>query len=89
MAHGVSDYLADFREMWTLAMRGFLGGAGPGDVLIFAPELLSGTHYYARLFPDASGRLVEESDRYAEALLYRDFARECFASAAQTTRSNL
>jgi len=88
MAHGVSDYLADFREMWTLAMRGFLSGAGSGDVLIFAPELLSGTHYYARLFPDASGRLVEESDRYAEALLYRDFARECFASAAQTTLSN-
>jgi hypothetical protein len=88
MAHGASDYLAHFREMWTLAMRGFLRGADPGDVLIFAPELLSGTHYYARLFPDSSGRLVEESDRYAEALLYRDLARECFASAAQTTLSD-
>jgi hypothetical protein len=88
MAHGVSDYLLDFREMWTLAMMGFLRGAGPGDVLIFAPELLSGTHYYARLFPDAYGQLVEESDRYAEALLYRDLARECFATAARTARAN-
>lgn len=80
MAHGASDYLAHFREMWTLAMRGFLQGAGPGDVLIFAPELLAGTYYYARLFPDSSGTLVEESDRYAEAMLYRDLARECFLS---------
>jgi len=81
MAHGASDYLAHFRQMWTLAMSGFLRNAGTGDVLIFAPELLSGMYYYARLFPDASGRLVEESDRYAEALLYRDLARECFESA--------
>lgn len=81
MAHGTSDYLAHFREMWTLAMSGFLRGAGPGDVLIFAPELLSGTYYYARLFPDSSGTLVEESDRYAEALLYMVLARECFESA--------
>jgi hypothetical protein len=81
MAHGTSDYLAHFREMWTLAMRGFLQAAGPGDVMIFAPELLAGTYYYARLFPDSSGTLVEESDRYAEALLYRDLARECFQSA--------
>jgi hypothetical protein len=67
--------------MWILAMSGFLRNAGPGDVLIFAPELLAGTHYYARLFPYSSGNLVEESDRYAEALLYRDLARECFQSA--------
>lgn len=80
-AHGDADYLAHFRELWTLAMRGFLRAAGPGDVLVFAPELLSGKNYYARLFPDAQGRLVEESDRYAQALLYRDLARACFAAA--------
>jgi hypothetical protein len=89
MAHGVSDYLAHFRKMWTLAMSGFLRNAGPGDVLIFAPELLAGTHYYARLFPDASGKLVEESDRYAEALLYRDLARECFLSAPASTSNTI
>jgi hypothetical protein len=80
-AHGQVDYLADFRKIWVHAMRGFLRSAGPGDVLIFAPELLSGEYYYARLFPGAEGKLVEECDRYAQALLYRKLALECFAQA--------
>jgi hypothetical protein len=86
LAHG-ADYLAHFREMWTRAMSGFLRHAQPADELIFAPELLRADIYYARKFPAArSGtaepfRLVEESDRYAQALLYRDLARECWAAA--------
>ncbi|MCC5848969.1 MAG: hypothetical protein JJU29_12860 [Verrucomicrobia bacterium] len=81
LAVGAPDYLADFKEMWTRAMRGFLHNAGPGDVLVFAPELLTSKFYYARVFPDAEGRLREESDRYAQALLYKEIARECFAAA--------
>ena len=84
-AHGVIDYLDHFRQLWTLAMRGFLTTAVQGDVLIFAPELLAGTHYYARLFPDVSGQLVEESDRYAQALLYKDLAHACFVEAQRST----
>ena len=80
-ASGVTDYFADFRTMWTRAMRGFLDHAKAGDVLIFAPELLSGTYYYARMLPYARGRLVEETDRYQQALLYQRIARECFAEA--------
>lgn len=80
-AHGVADYLAHFKDLWTHAMSGFLRSAHPGDFLIFAPELLSGRTYYARMFPNRSGRLVEESDRYSQALLYRDLARSCFAEA--------
>jgi hypothetical protein len=80
-AHGKIDYLVHFRELWTRAMLGFLKSASSGDVLIFAPELLPGAHYYARLFPDASGRLMEESDRYAQALLYKELASVCFAEA--------
>jgi hypothetical protein len=80
-AHGVDDYLQHFRVMWTRAMAGFLRHAGAGDVLIFAPELLSGAYYYARLFPNARGQLVEESDRYAEALLLAQVARECMTAA--------
>lgn len=80
-AHGVIDYLDHFKELWTRAMLGFLRNSLRGDVLIFAPELLAGTHYYARLFPDASGQFVEESDRYAQALLYKDLACACFAEA--------
>ena len=80
-ASGGTDYFADFRTMWMRAMWGFLDRAKAGDVLIFAPELLSGTYYYARMFPDAGGKLVEETDRYQQALLYQRIARECFAEA--------
>ncbi len=85
-AHGLINYLDHFKELWTLAMAGFLRTAQAGDVLIFAPELLSNTHYYARMFPQASGRLAEESDRYAQALLYKDLARRCFADAERIVR---
>ncbi|MCX6970921.1 MAG: hypothetical protein NTV93_12345 [Verrucomicrobia bacterium] len=78
------EVLSHFRKMWTLAMRGFLCMASPGDVLIFAPELLSAQYYYARLFPDSTGAIVEESDRYAQALLYRDLARSCFVEASNS-----
>ena len=80
-AHGLANYLDDFKELWIRAMLGFLRTARPGDVLIFAPELLSGKYYYARLFPDASGQLVEETDRYAQALFYKKLAKACFAEA--------
>lgn len=86
-AHGVVDYLAHFKELWTRAMLGFLRAAQPGDFLIFAPELLAGSHYYARKFPDHAGHLREESDRYAQALLYKQLARSCFAEAIR--RKNL
>jgi hypothetical protein len=82
-AHGDIDYLAHFKELWTRAMLGFLRAARRGDVLIFAPELLTGRHYYARMFPNPSGQLLEESDRYAQALLYKDLAQACFAEASE------
>lgn len=80
-AHGVVNYLDHFKELWIRAMRGFLRTASQGDVLIFAPELLSSRHYYARMFPNADGKLIEESDRYAQALLLKDLALDCFADA--------
>ena len=88
-AHGVINYLDHFKELWTRAMLGFLRSANRGDVLIFAPELLSSRNYYARMFPDASGQLVEESDRYLQALLYKDLARACFAEARQLLRRSV
>jgi hypothetical protein len=80
-AHGVVNYLEHFKEIWTHAMFGFLRSAARGDTLIFAPELLPGTYYYARMFPNATGQLVEESDRYAQALLYKELAHACFIDA--------
>ncbi|MGA9060555.1 MAG: hypothetical protein WB341_02715 [Terracidiphilus sp.] len=80
-AHGAINYLDHFKELWTRAMCGFLGAADRGSVLIFAPELLSPAIYYARMFPHASGRLVEESDRYRQAILLKDLAHACFSEA--------
>jgi hypothetical protein len=80
-AHGKANYLEHFRELWIRAMLGFLRRAQPGDFLIFAPEILSGVVYYARMFPDAFGQLIEESDRYQQALLYKDLALDCFEEA--------
>ncbi len=80
-AQGAIDYVQHFRKLWTQSILGFLTNASPGDVLIFAPELLSSTNYYARLLPDANGNLAEESDRYAEAIIYAQIARECMAAA--------
>ena len=78
---GIHDFMAHFREMWTRAMAGFLASAKPGDFLVFAPEILAPYIYYGRKFPAPDGTLREESDRYAQALVYARIARECFAAA--------
>lgn len=80
MAVGI-NYLEHFRMLWQRAMRGFKDHASAGDVLIFAPELLKSDIYYARVYHEPSGALREETDRYAEALLLRDIARDCWALA--------
>jgi hypothetical protein len=67
--------------MWTRSMAGFLGSAQPGDYLVLAPEILAPFIYYGRKFPDSDGTLREESDRYAQALVYARVARECFEQA--------
>ena len=78
---GAVDVLDHFRQLWTRAFEGFLRTAAPGEQLVFCPEILSEEHYYARVFPDARGRMTEESDRYAEALVYNRIAAECMRNA--------
>lgn len=75
------DFVQHFQLMWTAAMRGFKNDAGQGDYLIFAPELLDSRAYYARKFPTPQGELVEESDRWTQALLYVELAKQCFDKA--------
>ena len=72
------SFVEHFRSFWIASMRGFLGDAKPGDYLVFAPELLQPSIFYARTF---DGR--EECDRWQQALLYADLARECFTVAQQ------
>jgi hypothetical protein len=82
-AFGRHDFVAHFRSMWTRAMCGFLASAGPGDYLVFAPEILSPMNYYGRQFLLPDGTLCQESDRYAQALVLATIARECFEAAKQ------
>lgn len=74
-------YVAHFRALWTASFRGFVSAAAPGDRILFVPELLSPRIYYGRVFPDASGELREESDRWAQSLVLRRIAAECYAAA--------
>jgi hypothetical protein len=71
-----------FRTMWTRCMAGFLDEAGPGDVLVFAPELLPASIHYARTVPGPDGEPVEDCDRWEQALVLCGIARECFAAAS-------
>jgi hypothetical protein len=70
-----------FKEMWTRAFAGFLKTAKPGDYLIFAVELLQASIFYARLIKNGSGEWVEEGDRWQQALLYVQIAKECWEEA--------
>jgi len=67
--------------MWTASMGGFLKDAKFGDVLVFAPEILPASAHYARTFPDTNGRPREETDRWHQALIYKQIAEYCFAEA--------
>ena len=73
--------LAHFAEMWTRSMTGFIRGAAPGDVLVFAPELLQPSINYAPLAQGSDGQWDEMSDRWLEAIELGRMARECFERA--------
>lgn len=80
--HRQIEFVADFEELWRRAMRGFLVSAQPGDVLVFAPELLGPN--YSRKLASSGGELVEESDCYQQALILARLAHRCSASVAET-----
>ena len=74
-------YVEHFKEMWTRSFVGFLTTAKPGDYICFTPELLGPEAFYARQFKNAAGELIEESDRWQQAIIYRDIARACWDEA--------
>lgn len=80
-------FVHHFREMWTRSMAGFLKSAGEGDFIVFAPELLGPEIHYARLIPDQSGKMREESDRWEQAALYVRIAEECWDGAQRRVNS--
>jgi hypothetical protein len=76
-------YVDHFKEMWTRSFVGFLKSAKPGDYICFTPELLGPESYYARVFNNAAGELVEEGDRWQQALVYAGIARGCWDEAVR------
>jgi hypothetical protein len=80
-------YVAHFKSMWTAAFAGFLASAKEDDFICFTPELLAPDIYYARIFPDATNQLAEESDRWQQSLVLIDIARECFAKAERKLKT--
>ena len=73
--------IATFREMWVRSMLGFLGLAGPGDVLPFNPELLPSCINYARDVRGPDDEPREECDRWEESLRLTALAKECWEEA--------
>jgi hypothetical protein len=85
-----------FVQMWRRCFDGFLATAGPGDQLIFAPELLPASldfggqrqdFNYARLFDNGDGGMREESDRWEQATLLWDIAARTFDNALAARES--
>jgi sugar phosphate isomerase/epimerase len=76
-------YVEHFKAFWTKSFEGFLKSAKPGDYICFNPELLQSGNYYARVFKNAQGQLVEESDRWEQAKVYTQIAKECFKKAQE------
>jgi len=64
-----------FVRLWTEAMRNWLKGAGPGDVLPFTPEL--GPPRYAITLPDGS----EFSDRWEQSLCMKRLGQQAWDQA--------
>ena len=85
--HGDEPPLTHFRALWTRAMVGFINHArddlvpAPRLELGFAPELLPPEVGYARLIPGPDGGLLEEGDRWSQALVLTEMAAGCFATA--------
>ena len=79
------DFMAQFSDMWQRCAAGFCAHAPQGAVLPFLPELILAAGYYARAYPDASGEMREESDRYQQALVLLDAMAQCFDNAQSET----
>jgi len=77
------SFVQHFLDMWTRCCKGFQKDAQPGDVLGFAPELLHPEIFYAREMTIAeTGELREESDRWQQALIYKDLFQKAWDDAA-------
>jgi hypothetical protein len=77
--------IANYREMWTRCMAGFLATAKPGDFISFAPEQLHPAINYAPTARTPRNAWEEGGDRWQDALEMTRIAKECFAEAQKRT----
>ena len=77
----IGTNLVHFREIWTRACAGFLHSVASDARLIFTPELLRSEINYARVFCGPDGSLIEETDRWEQALKLCGIAAECMDAA--------
>ena len=83
----VPQHVEHFKEMWTRSFVAFLKSANPGDYICFTPELLGSSNFYARTLRNAAGEIVEEGDRWQQAIVYADLARACWEEAVKRART--
>lgn len=76
-------YVRHFKQLWTACFRYFRLRAAANDCIYFTPELLGPEIFYARAFPNADGKLIEESDRWQQSLVLKRIAQHCFEGALQ------
>lgn len=76
-----------FEHMWTRVMDYFLINNTRKD-LWFCPELLGPEYAYARIFPETTGKLREESDRWTQAKILVRIANRCFERALRNMPSS-
>jgi hypothetical protein len=76
-----ADEQALFERLWRPCLD---GAAARGEALLFCVELLPASLHYAPAQRGPDGRLVEDGDRWLEALHLQSLARRLFAGAASS-----
>lgn len=82
-----TSYLEHFKMLWKKSFQGFLASAGSGDFICFTPELLSPEYYYAQVVRDDKNNQGEFSDRWSQALLLCEVARQCWDEVNKSLQS--
>lgn len=74
-------FVKHFKTLWRAAMSG-ARSAAEQNVFLFVPELLSPRIYYGRKLRVEDGGLREECDRWAQGLVLKRIAGECWEDSA-------
>jgi len=80
--HPQHAHVQNFQRLWESSMRHWLARSRPGDILPFAPELGPPSSGYSITYRDDDGTVVEISDRWAQTLLLKRLAEECWCRVA-------